>query len=210
MADERENGRRILRIVPGGGAAARAREDDALLSAFLVGDEEAFGELVRRHQDLVLRIVRRYARTPDDARDLAQRTFVRAYEASRRFLARRRDPAVPFRRWLVRIAVNLSKNHLRDETRWTRAPLEAVDDASPQGPHPAPDEAISRAQDEVRMRRAVLGLPRRQREVLTLRIDAELPFAEIAEALGITENAAKVSFHHAARRLRALLEEDGK
>ena len=57
------------------------------------------------------------------------------------------------------------------------------------------------------MRRAVLALPRRQREVLTLRVDAELPFADIAETLHITENAARVSFHHAVQRLRKLMEE---
>ena len=51
-------------------------------------------------------------------------------------------------------------------------------------------------------------MPRRQREVLTLRIDAELSFAELADALGITENAAKVTFHHATRRLRAALTTD--
>ena len=44
--------------------------------------------------------------------------------------------------------------------------------------------------------------------MLTLRVDTELPFAEIAEALGITENAAKVSFHHATRALRAALAEE--
>ena len=200
-----------LRVLPGGGATANgtahAREDEALLAAFLVGDDDAFGDLVSRHQDLVLRIVRRYARTPEDARDLAQRTFVRAYEAARRVLARGRENALPFRRWLVRIAVNLSKNHVRDETRFTRVPLEAVY-AAPASSDPRADDALVHAEATRRVRGAVLALPRRQREVLTLRLDAELPFAEIATALGITENAAKVSFHKAARRLRALVQED--
>ena len=81
----------------------------------------------------------------------------------------------------------------------------------PGRPEPAALEGLERAERELRVRRAVLHLPHRQREVLTLRIDAELPFAEIAAALGVTENAAKVSFHHAVRRLRALVgEEDRK
>jgi RNA polymerase sigma-70 factor (ECF subfamily) len=62
--------------------------------------------------------------------------------------------------------------------------------------------ALERAERERAVRAAVLGLPRRQREVLTLRVDAELPFREIAEVLGITELNARVHFHHAARRLR--------
>jgi RNA polymerase sigma-70 factor (ECF subfamily) len=61
-------------------------------------------------------------------------------------------------------------------------------------------------QERRRLLRAALGrLPKRQREVVSLRIDAELSFAEIGESLGITENNAKVSFHHGVRRLRALL-----
>lgn len=191
---------RPFRVLPGGREGA---DESALVAAFLVGDDAAFGELVRRNEDLVLRIVRRYARSPEDGRDLAQRAFLRAVEAARRGVARGSREAFPFRRWLVRIAVNLGKNHLRDSSRWARAPVD--DDAAAPG---APtDEALARAESEARVRREVLRLPRRQREVLTLRVDAELPFQEIAAALGITENAAKVSFHHATRRLRAAVVE---
>jgi RNA polymerase sigma-70 factor (ECF subfamily) len=223
MDEERDSGRRpTLRVLPGGasavgdgpgrGAATPAEPpgptDGALLAAFLVGDDDAFGELVRRNEGLVLAIVRRYARSPEDARDLAQRTFLRAFEAARRAFRRGSRGGVPFRRWLVRIAVNLAKNHLRDELRFPRASLEEALGPAAAATPPAGDRLV---QDERarRVRREVLRLPRRQREVLTLRVDAELPFAEIAEALGVTENAAKVSFHHATRRLRdALAEED--
>lgn len=214
MADESDSGRPALRVVTGGasataglGAGGRSSAaDDRDLKAFLAGERAAFDALVVRHQPLVLSLVRRYTRTPEDARDLAQRTFLRAFEAVRRSHRWHLHEDVPFRRWLVRVAVNLARNHLRDETRWTRAPLEALDAdvATP----PAAHEAAVRAEREARVRRAVLALPRRQREVLTLRIDAELPFAEIAAALGTTENSAKVSFHHALRRLQALAGEE--
>ncbi len=208
MDDEADKGPLpTLRVVAGGATPAR-REEEALLAAFLVGDDEAFGELVRRHEPLVLAIVRRYARTPEDARDLAQRTFLRAFEAARRAFRRGPRNAVPFRRWLVRVAVNLAKNHLRDEGRAARAPLEALGQAAAQGPGAA--EGLLREERAARVRREVLRLPRRQREVLTLRLDAELPFAEIAEALGITENAAKVNFHHATRRLREVLSREDR
>jgi RNA polymerase sigma-70 factor (ECF subfamily) len=187
------------------------QSDEALLAAFLQGDDGAFGQLCLRHESLVLSIVRRYARSPDDARDLAQRTFLRALQAARRTArrgARAGEPGLVFRRWLVRIAVNLAKNHLRDEARAPRVTLAALGAAEGRAAE-APGIVLRREQ-EARMRRAVLDLPRRQREVLTLRIDAELPFAEIAAALGITENAAKVSFHHATRTLRARLAEEDR
>ena len=226
MTDEGEAKRPALRVVPGGvppvpGDPGRAPQeaggrrdegdaraiDDALLAAFLVGDDEAFGALMRRHERLVLSLVRRYARTPEDARDLAQRTFLRAFEAARRALGREAQGGIPFRRWLVRIAVNLGKNHLRDETRYTRTSLEVLAPHEEPAVQPAAVD-LERAQQAARVRRAVLQLTRRQREVLTLRVDGELPFAEIAASLGITENAARVSFHHATRRLRELALED--
>jgi RNA polymerase sigma-70 factor (ECF subfamily) len=202
---DEDHPRPSLRLVAGEDVRA-PRDEDALVAAFLVGDDDAFGELIGRHETMVLAIVRRYASTPDDAKDLAQRTFLRAFEAARRSLRRGSRSGVPFRRWLVRIAVNLAKNHRRDALRVLRAPLEEVD-AERQVSEARPDarDALLRREAELRMRAAVLELPPRQREVLTLRIDAELPFAEIALALGITENAAKVSFHHATRALRAAL-----
>jgi RNA polymerase sigma-70 factor, ECF subfamily len=201
MTDENDSRPPRLRMLPGG-QAGRQREEDALLGAWLVGDDDAFGELVRRHEALVLAIVRRYAATPEDARDLVQRTFLRAFESARRTLVRGQRNAVPFRRWLIRVAINLAKNHRRDATRWATSPLDAP--ALSAGGPSAP-EALERTQAAARLRRAALALPRRQREVLTLRIDAELPFAEIGEALDITENAAKVSFHLAVKRLRSEL-----
>ncbi|HVO18269.1 MAG TPA: sigma-70 family RNA polymerase sigma factor [Anaeromyxobacter sp.] len=206
MADQGDDRRPALRVVPGGSGHA-SREEEALLAAFLVGDDEAFGALVHRHERLVLSLVRRYARTPEDARDLAQRTFLRAFEAARRALRHAPRGAIPFRRWLIRIAVNLGKNHLRDSARFRLVSLEAVDQDRLRSRAEGAADELERAERVARVRSAVLRLPRRQREVLTLRIDAELPFAEIAEALQITENAARVNFHHATRRLKELVEE---
>ena len=212
MADDGDSTRRPeLRVLSGGAArpsVGPGAPDDALLGAFLVGDDDAFGDLVRRHERLVVSIVRRYARTPEDARDLAQRTFLRALEAARRTLRRGQREGFPFRRWLVRIAVNLAKNHLRDELRVGRVPLDAL---GPKEAQPAVVlEALEEAERAAAVRAAIVRLPRRMREVLTLRVDAELPFAEIADALGISENAARVTFHHATKKLRAALAGEGR
>ncbi len=179
------------------------RDDDALARAFLRGDDAAFGELVRRHQQSVLAVVRRYAPSLDDARDLAQRAFLRAFEAARRSIRFRPGQPVPVRAWLLRVAVNLGKNQVRDARRWRRAPVRAVDeelDVPAVG-----SDALEREERTRAVRAAVLALSRRQREVLTLRVDAELSFREIGEVLGIAENNAKVHFHYAAKRLRELV-----
>jgi RNA polymerase sigma-70 factor (ECF subfamily) len=214
--DRSGSGARVLPFK--GGAAGGARTDDQLLRTFLAGDQAVFGELFRRHEPAVFAIVRRYARGSEDGRDLTQRAFLKAFEAARRGLSwRRGEGHFPFRAWLLRIAVNLGRNHARDSARWPRAGLEVLDGGAGAGSTPAEgaagrsqspmsaEEELLRTEQARQMRAAVLDLPRRQREVLTLRIDAELSFAEVGEVLGITESNARVQFHHAARRLRAVL-----
>ncbi|MGZ3461253.1 MAG: RNA polymerase sigma factor [Archangium sp.] len=178
--------------------------DEALCRAFLAGDEAAFGTLVERHRALLFSLMRRYAARPEDAADLAQQAFLRALEASRRVFSRwsPSGPA-PFRAWLLRIALNLAKNHARQGRRW----LQVVEVPEIEAPGESAQDALERAEQERRVRAAVLALPRRQREVLTLRVDAGLAFRDIAETLGITETNAKVNFHHAVKRLRAQVAE---
>ena len=159
--------------------------DAELLAAFRAGDARAFEVLVRRYQRAVLTIALRFARDLDDAEDLAQRAFI---NAARRAGGWRGGS---FKSWLFRIVVNLSKNYLRDTARFDREP----------GAH----ERIERAEKQRLLREAIARLPRRQREVLLLRVDGDLPFADIAAALGITEVNAKVNFHHAVQKLKTWL-----
>jgi RNA polymerase sigma-70 factor, ECF subfamily len=178
--------------------------DDALCRAFLSGDSQAFGELVRRHQEVVFKLVRRYCDEPDDARDLAQRAFLQAFQAARRSLPRLGAGGIPFKAWLLRIAVNLGKNHARGRRRWLSVPM--TDAGELKIDHGGP-EALEQAERARLARAAVLELPRRQREVLTLRVDGELPFAEVAQVLGIEVGNAKACFCHAVKRLKAVLKE---
>ena len=173
--------------------------DAELLDAFRAGDVKAFEALVRRYQRPVLAIARRFARDEDDAEDLAQRAFINASERAGGWRGG------SFKSWLFRIVVNLAKNHLRDIARFDRSgeaqerEMEAAD--------PSAEDRLARAQQQKALRAAVARLPRRQREVLLLRIDADLPFAEIAATLGITEVNAKVNFHHAVQKLKRLVQE---
>lgn len=201
MSEDRSESPRRLALLTGN-AEAGVAGDDALCRAFLAGNEAAFGELFRRHQRLVYALVRRYSPRPEDARDLTQRAFLKAFEAARRALPRLSAVGeIPFKAWLARIAINLGKNHARQTNRWRLAPVTALEYSAE--PAPSAVDALIRADRERMTRTAVLSLPRRQREVFTLRIDADLSFAEIAQALGITANNAKVHFHHAVKRLKA-------
>ena len=169
---------------------AAVDRDGELVARHLGGDARAFDELVRRYQRPIYRLALRYVKSEADAKDVTQRTFVKALGA----LARWRADA-SFRTWLYRIAINAALNHLRDRRRDERRR-----ETQPE-PTVAPAD-LDRGRRSAALRAAVAALPPRQRMVLELRIYDDLTFREVAELCGVSENAAKVSFHHAVTRLR--------
>jgi RNA polymerase sigma-70 factor, ECF subfamily len=171
--------------------------DADLLAAFRAGDARAFETLVRRYERAVLTIALRFARDLDDAEDLAQRAFINAAQRAGGWRGG------SFKSWLFRIVVNLSKNHLRDTARFDRS-----EEAHEREALPTEADALHKLEERERraeLRQAIARLPKRQREVLLLRIDGDLPFAEVAATLGITEVNAKVNFHHAVQKLKSWL-----
>jgi RNA polymerase sigma-70 factor (ECF subfamily) len=174
-----------------------AAEDAELLEAFRQGDAKAFEALVRRYQRPVLAIARRFAKDQDDAEDLAQRAFIQASERAGSWRGG------SFKSWLFRIIVNLAKNHVRDTARFDRGDAAQEIEAAPT--ESTAEARIEAMQQQKALREAVAALPKRQREVLLLRIDGDLPFAELAQTLGITETNAKVNFHHAVQKLKGML-----
>ena len=175
--------------------------DAELLEAFRAGDVRAFEALVRRYQRPVLAIARRFARDADDAEDLAQRAFINASERAEGWRGG------SFKSWLFRIVVNLAKNHVRDVSRFDRSA--GAQEAEPEPAAPEAHARLELQEEQETLRQAVALLPKRQREVLLLRIDGDLPFAEIAATLGITEVNAKVNFHHAVQKLKGWLGKEG-
>jgi RNA polymerase sigma-70 factor (ECF subfamily) len=188
-----------LADTPAAEAEAPSRRDAELVSRYLAGDRRAFEELVRNYQRPIYHLAMRYLRSEADAKDVTQRTFIKVYGALPRFRAES-----SFRTWIYRIAINLCLNQLRDRKREeTRGDSEALDRAATTQPV-GPAELDARERGEW-LRRAVTELPPKQRMVLELRVYDELPFREVAELVGSTENAAKVNFHHAVKRLREIL-----
>ena len=165
------------------------------------GSRRAFETLIRRHQRAVFGIVMRVVKDADDAADVTQRAFVRVMKALRGFEGRS-----TFRTWLYRIAINLAKNHLRDEGRRktvdldTALPVVSVTAVGPRG-------IISREEVE-KIRAAVDRLPEKQRLTFQLRAYRDLSFKEVAEVMGCRVGTAKVNFHHAVRKLRQELRRD--
>ncbi|RMG13435.1 MAG: sigma-70 family RNA polymerase sigma factor [Deltaproteobacteria bacterium] len=175
-----------------------APTDAELVEAWRSGDGTALERLILRHQAGVYRLMLRSVRNPADAEDLTQKCFLKAITKIERL-----EDGGAFKGWLYRIALNLAKNRRRNAFRWRRAPVEEA----PPRPTADPHDTLDAWQRLEWVRGALETLPRMQREVVRLRLHAELPFKEIAEILGTTESSAKVSYYHGVRRLRALWEE---
>lgn len=141
-------------------------------------------------------LVKRYVRSDDDAHDVTQRAFVRAFEriATFRFESK-------FRTWLFRIAVNAALDHVRSAPPGEVVAVE--DDIA--FTNSLGTEKLVAAEIWRKVSGRLAELPPRQRLVLELRVFHDLSFEEIAAIVDSSEDAAKVNYHHAVKKLRALL-----
>lgn len=179
------------------------------LERFIKGDDEAFGQLVNRYKERIYLVVLRIVKNNEEAKDLAQEAFVKAYNNRQSFCAES-----GFFTWVYRIAVNLALNYVsRNHHRQT----ESIEEVAPGAlissrsqwandhfTSPASDilekEELARAISD-----AIDKLPPRQRTVFVLRHYEEKPHAEIASILSITEGAVKANYHQAVRKLKEFL-----
>jgi RNA polymerase sigma-70 factor (ECF subfamily) len=169
--------------------------DLELVEGTLAGRRQDFEVLVERHQRMLYAVALRFLQNADAADEAVQATFVSAYTHLARF---RR--AASFKTWLYEILLN----HCRSGHRRARARREvALDDVPEAALGDVGD--VERGAERSTLERHIARLPARQRSVLSLRVFADLPFKAIARAEGITENAAKVNYHHAITRLRLWL-----
>lgn len=179
--------------------------DEALLVAAQGGDTEAFETLVRRYTQPLYAFATRILGSADDAADVAQHTFIQCYHSLSRLRA-----DTPVRPWLYRVARNrcldllrqrrtlpIERPHADDEENDT---LALVADSGP-----SLDALAERSDLQRLIGDAVAALPQKYREVVMLRYEGELTFAEIGEALGMPENSAKTLFQRAKTMLRLSL-----
>jgi RNA polymerase sigma-70 factor (ECF subfamily) len=177
----------------------RAAERE-LVRAGQRGDREAFDRLVERYQRSVYHLCYRYTGGHEDANDLAQETFLRAWRSIGRF---RGDSA--FSTWLYRIAVNACLNHRAVRRLPTQEVTEALPDPS--------RGALSRVEGEEeaeRVRGAIADLPEKQRATLILKVYHELSHEEVARALGSSVGTVKSNLFHALANLRRRLGAEGR
>lgn len=166
------------------------------------GDEAAWESLVREHQAGVFRLAYLLTGDPDEAEDVAQEAFIRAYRALDRFEAGR-----PLRPWLLRIAKNVASNRRRAGKRY-RAALGRAARASPEPVMSSAEDTSDEARRATQLWEAVQQLARKDREVILLRYFLDLPVSETAEALDVAEGTVKSRTARALARLKEVVKRD--
>jgi RNA polymerase sigma-70 factor (ECF subfamily) len=174
-------------------------DDEALVQACLSGRRAAFDVIVERHRRQVYKVCYRFAGNHEDASDLAQEVFVRAYRALATFKGR-----AALATWLYRIAVNRCLNHVAGRPP-APEPLDVREHVDVRSDRP--DASLLRRERAAEVRAAIARLPKKQRATLILRVYHELPHEQIARILGSSVGAVKANFFHAMGNLRKLLQE---
>lgn len=174
--------------------------DDEWLPRALAGDRTAFSALVRRHQRSLYLFLVRMVGSPDDAMELTQEAFVRAWQALPQW-----QPTARFRTWLFGIGRNAALDLLR---RRKTVEFVALDDTfEAADPGPDPERRAHLGQEVRRLEAALARLTPEHREVLLLREMEDMTYEEIGHALSLSEGTVKSRL---ARARAALIEQTGR
>lgn len=179
--------------------------DAAVVARARSGDHEAFRSLVERHSRNVFRLAFRMTGNENDAEDIVQETFLRAYKQLHRYESRS-----SFSTWLYRIATNRSLDLIRTRKFRGELPKLENEDKDPMemlpSPEPGPDRLAVSRQVEERVAAAMSELSQQERTAFVLRHFEGLSIEQISGTLGVGGNAAKHSIFRAVQKLRAALE----
>jgi RNA polymerase sigma-70 factor (ECF subfamily) len=184
--------------------------DDELVDRARKGDSAAFDGLVERHKERVYATIYHMTSNRDDADDLTQETFIRAYRAIRKFRGKS-----SFYTWIYRIAVNLTVNFLKRSKRNRELDLHDMDEGVSRDPDylrlvgaaPTPRQQVSRREFQEKLTEALQHLTEAHRMVVTLHDIQGMPHGEIARIMGCSEGTVRSRLYYARQQLQGLLSE---
>ncbi len=181
-------------------------DEKILIDRVLEGDHEAFAELVRLHETQVYNLCLRMSGNPEDARDLSQEAFLKAWRGLRFY-----QFESAFSTWLYRLTSNVCIDFLRSRKRRPSVSL-TVDEEEPvemevEDSSPTPEEQVLHREQKYAVAKAMEQLEDEFRQVLTLRVIHDLPYEEIAEIMDLKVGTVKSRLARARMKLKKLLED---
>ncbi|HEY2954127.1 MAG TPA: sigma-70 family RNA polymerase sigma factor [Candidatus Eisenbacteria bacterium] len=175
-----------------------AANERALIRSAQRGDAKAFEAIVARYERVLFNLALRMVNDREDARDLTQTVFVKAYQRLPAF-----DPDRPFFSWVYRIMINESLNLLS-----RRRPMEPLAEQM-ESVEPSPEECFERARVVDTVQGAIMELSEPYREVIVLRHFLNLSHREMSDALRVPEKTVKSRLYSARQRLVTVLRRRG-
>ncbi|MDP4267572.1 MAG: RNA polymerase sigma factor [Bacteroidota bacterium] len=175
--------------------------DKELLELFKTNSSYAFNLLVRKYQKQIYWHVRRIVIVHDDANDIVQNTFIKVWENLKNF----REESKLYT-WLYQIATNESINFLKKKR--TKFFIPIIDVESELSQKLEDNNCFSGNQIQLKLQKAILKLPEKQRIIFNMRYFDELPYEKISEILGTTVGGLKASYHHAVKKIEKFVIEN--
>lgn len=171
------------------------KDDNECVREVLAGNKEAYGFLIEKYKDKIYTLLMRMIHDAQDAQDLTQECFIKAYQYLCSF-----DPERKFSSWLFRIAVNLCLNALQARQKNQRHPAEwddewLVDETSP-------ESILLQKEHVAEIRDVIEELPEHYRIVLLLRYLEEMSYQEISTVLDVSVSTVQMRLHRAKQKLR--------
>jgi len=175
--------------------------DDALLESVKKGDCDAFNPLIERYKLPLYKVMYRMVLNRDDAEDLVEEAFIKAYRSIKSFELGR-----PFYSWLRRIAVNNAINFLKKEHRTRSEPLEAVERTLSDKRH----DPVAMTRQKMLKEKITLAmekLPEESRIIISLKVEEDLSYDEMSELLNIPKGTVMSRLARARHKLKKILED---
>jgi RNA polymerase sigma-70 factor (ECF subfamily) len=188
--------------------AKMALSDEELVARSVTGDQDSFNQLMRRWERPIFALAYRVVGREEDARDIVQETFLRAFRSLPGFKGQAK-----FSSWLYRIALNLCRDWIRRQRRTPVVPapegVDIVELAAEQGPAESIEDLVGRAQLSQTVGAAMRLLPEEQRTAIILKEYHGLTFQEIADLQGCPLSTVKTRLYQGLSVLRRHLDARG-
>jgi RNA polymerase sigma-70 factor (ECF subfamily) len=176
-------------------------QEQEIIGRVLGGDRSAFAGLVEKYQGPVFNLAYRMTGSREDADDLTQETFIRAYQNLHRF-----DRDKKFFTWLYTIGINLIRNHLKKNARNVSHLAVANSTLEPQTQDNRIGEGDALSEDRmIRMERIIQRLPLDLREAIILKFVQDLTFEEVANVTGDSVSAVKMRIYRGLEKIKEML-----
>lgn len=174
-----------------------------LIQNFKEGNEQAFNQLVLRYQEKIYWIVRRMIPDHDDADDITQNVFIKAYQSLQTFKGES-----SFYTWIYRIAINLSLNEIRRKKIRRTFSIETEESIQLHADDESPVEHLEKEERRRLIQKAIDELPEKQKKVFVLRYYEELPYEEISKILHTSVGGLKANYFHAVKKIGEYLKHE--